>query len=86
LALGAWGAVQASAAGIAIALGGIIRDVVGALAADNRFGSALSGPSAGYAAVYCLEVALLLVTLVAMAPLIRATVGVMRVGETRSTG
>ena len=27
LALGAWGAVQASAAGIAVALGGIIRDV-----------------------------------------------------------
>ena len=28
LALGAWGAVQATAAGLAIALGGIIRDVV----------------------------------------------------------
>jgi BCD family chlorophyll transporter-like MFS transporter len=31
LALGAWGAVQATAAGIAVALGGIIRDLITAL-------------------------------------------------------
>ena len=38
LALGAWGAVQASAAGIAIALGGVIRDVVSSLAMQRRAG------------------------------------------------
>ena len=37
LALGAWGAVQATAAGVAIALGGVLRDVVvGACVAAAR--------------------------------------------------
>ncbi len=63
LALGAWGAVQATAAGTAIALGGIIYDSVGA------FGPASWGPAAGYMTVYCLEILLLLGALMAMAPL-----------------
>jgi BCD family chlorophyll transporter-like MFS transporter len=61
LALGAWGAVQASAAGVAIALGGIIRDLVATTAPQNSFGAA-----AGYVAVYSLEIVLLLATLVTM--------------------
>lgn len=64
LALGAWGAVQASAAGVAIALGGIIRDVVAATAPQNALGAA-----AGYVSVYTLEIILLLATLVTMARL-----------------
>ena len=64
LALGAWGAVQASAAGLAVALGGILRDVV-ALNADA------TNSAAGYTEVYVLEIILLLATLVAMAPLLR---------------
>jgi BCD family chlorophyll transporter-like MFS transporter len=68
LALGAWGAVQASAAGIAIALGGIIRDVVAAFAPQTVFGSA-----AGYDFVYAIEVVLLFATLLTMFPLIRRT-------------
>jgi len=64
LALGAWGAVQASAAGVAIALGGILRDVVSALAPQL-------GPAAGYNFVYGVELVLLLATLVTMVPLIR---------------
>jgi BCD family chlorophyll transporter-like MFS transporter len=60
LAMGAWGAVQATAAGLAMALGGIIRDLM-ALVVDS--GSA-------YAFVYSLEVVLLLITLYAMYPLI----------------
>jgi BCD family chlorophyll transporter-like MFS transporter len=66
LALGAWGAVQASAAGFGIALGGIIRDVVASL----DLGAAM-GPAAGYICVYGLEVTLLLATLIAMFPLLR---------------
>jgi BCD family chlorophyll transporter-like MFS transporter len=66
LALGAWGAVQASAAGAAIALGGIIRDVVANLAPHNLMGAAV-----GYDFVYCLEIVLLFATLVTMFPLIR---------------
>lgn len=66
LALGAWGAVQASAAGIAIALGGILRDVVAAIAPQNALGAA-----AGYDIVYCIEIILLVATLVTMFPLVR---------------
>ena len=66
LALGAWGAVQASAAGLAIALGGIIRDLVTASAPQSTLGA-----TTGYHAVYGLEVVLLLATLVAIAPLVR---------------
>jgi BCD family chlorophyll transporter-like MFS transporter len=66
LALGAWGAVQASAAGLAIALGGVLRDIVAALAPHSLLGAAT-----GYDAVYGLEIVLLAVTLATMTPLIR---------------
>jgi BCD family chlorophyll transporter-like MFS transporter len=49
LALGAWGAVQATAAGLAVAAGGLLRDVVAALAARGWFGEAFAGPATGYA-------------------------------------
>lgn len=71
LALGAWGAVQASCAGGAIALGGAIRDAVSGLAAQGALGPSLQGPATGFEAVYCLEVALLCVTLIAIGPLVR---------------
>jgi len=73
LALGAWGAVQATAAGVAIALGGAIRDVVASLAAEGALGPALTGPSIGYGVVYHLEIALLFITLAAIGPLVRHT-------------
>jgi MFS transporter, BCD family, chlorophyll transporter len=38
LALGSWGAAQASAAGLAIALGGVIRDLGGGLASAGLIG------------------------------------------------
>jgi len=62
LALGAWGAVQASAAGLAITLGGIIRDVV----ATNTNSSLM-----GYSTVYTIEICMLMMTIVAMLPLIK---------------
>ncbi len=65
LAIGAWGATQAVAAGLAIAFGGIVRDVVASSAAQGEYGQA-----AGYMSVYALEILLLVWTLVAMAPLI----------------
>jgi BCD family chlorophyll transporter-like MFS transporter len=71
LALGAWGAVQASAAGVAVALGGILRDVVAGMAARNALGPELAGPATGYTFVYSIEVVLLFATLVAMLPLVR---------------
>ena len=61
LALGTWGAVQATAAGLAIAMGGMLRDVV----------ASQSTPVMGYLSVYALEVLLLIATIVAMLPLLR---------------
>jgi BCD family chlorophyll transporter-like MFS transporter len=72
LALGAWGAVQASAAGLAIALGGALRDLVSGLAGHGTLGPALTGPSVGYSFVYHLEIALLFATLAAIGPLVRS--------------
>jgi MFS transporter, BCD family, chlorophyll transporter len=71
LALGAWGAVQASAAGFAVAFGGIARDVVNGMSVRNVFGRGLSGPATGYSLVYSVEIVLLVVTLLSMVPLIR---------------
>ena len=70
LALGAWGAVQATAAGLAIALGGGLRDLIGGLADQGLLGPALTGPAVGYAAVYHLEIFLLFATLAAIGPLV----------------
>jgi BCD family chlorophyll transporter-like MFS transporter len=67
LALGAWGAAQATAAGVAIALGGIIRDLVAGVTASQGIGPALA-----YDAVYGIEILLLLVTLGTMLPLMRS--------------
>ncbi len=61
LALGAWGAVQATAAGIAMAMGGVLRDVVTAY---------VQARGDAYAVVYAVEVGLLVLTLRAMLPLL----------------
>lgn len=71
IALGAWGAVQATTAGVAIALGGALRDVMQRLAHDGALGAALTHPSVGYSAVYHLEILLLFGALVAIGPLVR---------------
>ncbi len=71
LALGAWGAVQASCAGGAVALGGAIRDVVTGLAAQGALGPSLNTPATGFEAVYLIEVALLCITLIVIGPLVR---------------
>lgn len=71
LALGAWGAVQATAAGVAVALGGVLRDGVDAALRTFEALQPLAGPAAGYVAVYSLEIVLLLVAIAAMAPVVR---------------
>lgn len=66
LALGAWGSVQATAAGLAMALSGAMRDGV-----NVAFGSEqTSGIAVGYNAVYALEILLLAVTILAILPLL----------------
>ena len=71
LALGAWGAVQATAAGIAMSLSGVIRDVMtaGLATVDDILG--VASTAAAYMSVYALEILFLLVTIAATVPLIR---------------
>ena len=71
LALGAWGAVQATAGGLAVALGGALRDAVGSLGQHGWLGEVMAAPSVGYSVVYHLEIALLFATLIAIGPLVR---------------
>jgi BCD family chlorophyll transporter-like MFS transporter len=72
VALGAWGAVQATAAGSALALGGIIRDTVALLGGTG-------GRSAGYATVYSLEIVLLFVAMIVLGPLVGKQIGMREV-------
>jgi len=71
IALGAWGAAQATAYGLSIFMGGTIRDVVGHLATSGRLGEGLSAPSLGYSFVYHLEIGLLFATLAVLGPMVR---------------
>ncbi|QUL39287.1 BCD family MFS transporter [Erythrobacter sp. JK5] len=70
LALGAWGAVQATCAGAGIALGGATRDVMAWLAADGSLSAVLATRATGYGTVYILEILLLLAGLAAIGPLV----------------
>ena len=73
LALGAWGAVQATCAGMAIALGGAIRDAISGLATAGTLGPVLDSAATGYSFVYHIELVLLFATLIAIGPLVRAS-------------
>jgi MFS transporter, BCD family, chlorophyll transporter len=69
--LGSWGAVQATIAGLSIAFSGAARDVVAGFAREGAFGEALARPATGYVAVFSLEIALLMATLIVAVPLMR---------------
>ena len=71
LALGAWGAAQATAAGLSIALGGTLRDWIDAVAMTGVLGEGLAIPTTGYSFVYHTEIGLLFLTLVVLGPLVR---------------
>jgi BCD family chlorophyll transporter-like MFS transporter len=75
IALGAFGAVQATAMGVAVALGGGLRDGISALATSGLLGRTLDTPVTGYSVVYHLEIALLFATLIALGPLVRRSRG-----------
>ncbi|MFU7528466.1 BCD family MFS transporter [Qipengyuania sp. ASV99] len=74
LALGAWGAVQATCAGAGIALGGGLRDLIAMLAISSEQAAApvIIGASraTGYTSVYLIEILLLLAALAAIGPLV----------------
>jgi BCD family chlorophyll transporter-like MFS transporter len=74
LVLGAWGAAQATAAGSAVAFGGLLRDGIGHLALQGAFGPGMALPSTGYSVVYHVEIGLLFLTLIALGPLVRTRI------------
>jgi BCD family chlorophyll transporter-like MFS transporter len=71
LALGAWGAAQATAAGLSIFIGGALRDVVNSAAMSGSFGPGMQNATTGYSVVYHIEIGLLFATLIAVGPLVR---------------
>lgn len=66
LALGAWGAVQATAAGLGVALAGVVRD--GLVALPGTFGSGVVGP---YNTVFAIEALILIVAIAFAVPLLK---------------
>ena len=86
LALGAWGAVQATAAGVALALSGTIRDLVNAGVGTAGEIWGFAGTASGYVTVYALEIVLLLATIVATLPLIQRATRPHGVGSTFGQG
>ena len=84
LALGAWGAVQATTAGAAIAISGALKDMVAGLAAQyDSFGLGIGASSLGYGFVYSLEIVLLLVALPAILTLALRVAGRPAAGDAR---
>lgn len=68
LALGSWGAVQATAAGLAIAIGGVVRDVI-----IGVQGIGTSDASMAYLPVFSAEIVLLIFAVIVAIPLLRST-------------
>ena len=79
LSLGAWGAAQATAAGVGVAMGGVLRDAAAAAAGSG------ASPALGYTVVYATEILLLLLALQILWTLPRST-PVQRVAELPSPG
>jgi BCD family chlorophyll transporter-like MFS transporter len=81
LALGAWGAAQATAAGLSTLIGGATRDGINAIALSGSWGEALATPSTGYSVVYHLEIALLFATLVILGRLVSQNRGSLTLNQ-----
>ncbi|MEO0366250.1 MAG: PucC family protein [Pseudomonadota bacterium] len=71
LALGAWGAVQATAVGVAMVLSGAARDVAVAIWGQGDGLLGLGGTATAYYFVYITEIAFLVLTALATWPLLR---------------
>ncbi len=70
IALGAWGAVFAVTEGAALAISGLLYDVLAPLARDGMLGEGMRAPSVPYSVVYHIEIGLLFITLIALGPLV----------------
>ncbi len=74
LALGTWGAVQATAAGLAVAIGGVMRDVILGWSEAGR-----ADAGSAYLPVFILEIVLLALACFAMLPMVRKRYGTRQV-------
>lgn len=70
MAVGAWGAVYASAGGLAVGAGGLIRDLMIRAWETAPLAASLSGEAAGYLLVYHLEILVLFAALGVLGPLV----------------
>jgi BCD family chlorophyll transporter-like MFS transporter len=71
LALGAWGAVQATAVGVGMAMSGVIRDVVDAAVNAGPVVAGAPHGASGYMTVYAIEIVLLVATVLITLPLVK---------------
>jgi BCD family chlorophyll transporter-like MFS transporter len=71
LVIGIWGAVQATAAGCAVFLGGALRDATQALIEGGMVSAEIASAATPYGAVYHLEIIILFASLIALGPLVR---------------
>jgi BCD family chlorophyll transporter-like MFS transporter len=69
LILGSWGAAQALGAGLGIAIGGILRDIINKFALSGAFGTTFESDATGYLFVYHLEILIIFITLIALGSL-----------------
>jgi BCD family chlorophyll transporter-like MFS transporter len=79
MALGAWGAVQSAAAGIAMFFGGALRDGVSGMVGHGAWGPTMTDPSLAYSVVYHVEMLFLFITLIAIGPLVKRSTRLMPV-------
>lgn len=70
IALGAWGAVFATAEGAALALSGIVKDGISHLIQRGVLTGGMADPQVPYSFVYHVEIYLLFATLIALGPLV----------------
>jgi len=68
--IGAWSAIQATAIGASLAIGGFVKDAVNMIAASGGFGEVLNSSATGYLFVYHLEIGLLFLSLAVLGPLV----------------
>ncbi|MEI2387893.1 BCD family MFS transporter [Breoghania sp. JC706] len=67
--VGAWSAVQATAIGVSLLLGALIKNTVNMLALDHVLGAAMDTAASGYLVVYHIEIGLLFICLAVLGPL-----------------
>lgn len=70
-AIGSWGAVQATALGVALCIGATLSELIPALGHAGVLGEIFAHPAAGYSVVYSIEIVLLVAMVVAAWPLAR---------------